>query len=343
MRSKHNNPISATLKGIIDVFRPGGGRFGRLGPEERIDGKVCLVTGANSGLGKAIAAGLAARGGRVIMACRTMNEGAREEIVRRSGNPAVSMRHIDLGDLTVVEGFCDSLAAEGVVLDRVVLNAGMVAGRSRPTVQGFEQVVGVTYVGNFALVNGLLGRGVLPGAPGDAAASDHAPPRLVIVSSEAHRWPRGIDLSRLERRTEYRLSGALTQYAYSKFYLTAFFAELVRRLGPATAPKVGVHALCPGAVNTRIAREAPSWTQPLVRLVFSLFFRSPVQAAEPALYLSCARTLERVSGVYLHVMTRKSIDPRAEAPSFGGMLWERTTTLIARGGGDDDGAREAAR
>ncbi|MBD3242414.1 MAG: SDR family NAD(P)-dependent oxidoreductase, partial [Chitinivibrionales bacterium] len=121
MQSRHSSPISATIKGIADVFRPGSQRVGRLTPDERIDGKVCLVTGANSGLGKAIATGLAARGGRIVMACRTMDEQAREEIVRRSGNPDVSMRHIDLADLEAVRRFCEQLAADGVVLDRVVL------------------------------------------------------------------------------------------------------------------------------------------------------------------------------------------------------------------------------
>lgn len=336
MQSTHSNPLSATLKGIVDVFRSSG-RVGRLSPEDRIDGMVCMVTGANSGLGKAIATQLAARGGTIIMACRTMDQQAREEIVRRSGNDRVTMRHFDLGDLDEVSRFCDSLRDDGITLDRLVLNAGMIASGSRSTPQGFDQVIGVNYVGNFFMVNRLLADGILPLSDGNS------PSRLVVVSSEAHRWPREVTLRHLEQPTSYSMSSALTQYAYSKFYLTAFVSELTRQLDSTGGPLVSVHALCPGAVNSRIAREAPRWTHPLISVVFGLFFRTPERAAEPAVYLCCTPTLEQHTGVYLHVMARKDVDRRASATSFGEKLWARTTELIEGKGirvpGPDDRVR----
>ena len=84
----YDNPFYATLNGILDVIRKGE-RIGSLGALDRIDGKTCLITGANRGLGKAIAIELARAGGHVVMACRSGYPDAAEEVRRRSGSSAV--------------------------------------------------------------------------------------------------------------------------------------------------------------------------------------------------------------------------------------------------------------
>jgi NAD(P)-dependent dehydrogenase (short-subunit alcohol dehydrogenase family) len=210
----------------------------------------------------------------------------------------------------------------------VVLNAAMIAASGRNSPQGFDQMVAVNYVGNFVLVNRLLADGVIPNAT-RAANPVTPPPRIVVVSSEAHRWPRDTGLSCLESAQPYGMNESLMRYAFSKFYLTAFASELARRLSRTQGPDVAVHTLCPGAVNSRIAREAPAWIQPLVRAFLGVFFRPPSRAAEPVLYLSCSRSLDSATGVYLHVMARGEVDPRAADPAFGARLWTRTEELLA--------------
>ena len=84
-----------------------------------------------------------------------------------------------------------------------------------------------------------------------------------------------------------------------------------------------VHALCPGAVNSEIAREAPRWSLPLLRVVFALTFQSPERAAEPALYLTCASAEGAQTGTYLHLMQRKAPAPAAIDEVAGEALWTR--------------------
>lgn len=325
--SRHDNPLSATLSGIVDLMTPQR-PVGTLAPRDRLDGLTCLVTGASSGLGKAIAIGLARRGGRVIIAGRTGEARVRGDIVAASGNPAVELEQLDLADLRSVDGFLQRLEARGAVIDRCILNAGVVPGSSRPTEQGFEEMFAVNYLANFALVTGLLRRNVIRNqtfARSPKPMSRGAGlPRIVFVSSEAHRSAKPVNPESLGVFRDYDLSGSLAEYSRNKLLLTTFFCELARHL----KGDVAVHALCPGAVNTNIAREAPAWSKPLLRLIFAAAFRSPEAAAWAALYLSCSRSIEGRTGIYLHVRTRKPVSPTAENPEAGHQLWQASEQLL---------------
>jgi hypothetical protein len=86
--------------------------------------------------------------------------------------------------------------------------------------------------------------------------------------------------------------------------------------------------LCPGPVNTRIAREAPKLLQPLVGLIL-LFFKSPKKASRPIVFLACSPQIEDDTGIYLHVMNRKEPSDQAKNSDFGKALWEKSRELIA--------------
>ena len=116
----------------------------------RIDGKTCLVTGANSGLGRAAAIDLARRGGHVILACRPGHTETRGEIRRLSGSNTVEMVEVDLADLRSVHHCCDQLAQRGVQIDIALMNAGLVTRESRKTPQGYE----TTFRGEFPVEAG---------------------------------------------------------------------------------------------------------------------------------------------------------------------------------------------
>jgi hypothetical protein len=91
-----------------------------------------------------------------------------------------------------------------------------------------------------------------------------------------------------------------------------------------------VHALCPGAVNTRIAREVPPLLRPLADLVLRLAFRDPFDADGPVVLLAASRELEGQSGLYLHRWTKKAVDVRASNPETGRRLWSASEQLRAR-------------
>ena len=127
------------------------------------------------------------------------------------------------------------------------------------------------------------------------------------------------------------MDGSLREYGFTKLCLTVFATELARRLQTSSGVDVAVHSLCPGIVNTNIAREAPGWMQPLIRVVFPLFSATPTSASEPAIYLCCSRSLEGRTGVYLHLMSEKEPASHAVDPETGDKLWVRTEDLIGNG------------
>ncbi len=316
------NPISAALSGAL-ATRTKQGRTVMLAEHDRVDGKTALVTGANRGLGKAIAVQLAARGARVIMACRSGIPEAGAEVARESGSSEIEMREVDLADLRSVVALAEELAAAQRTLDLVVLNAGVVPSSARPTAQGFELMFGVNYLANVALVERLLSRGVI-------RPHRERPPRLVFVSSETHRDAGPIEFRALGQFTPYDAMGSMKVYGYSKLLLEVYAAELARRLGQGAA----VHSLCPGAVDTDIAREAPTWVKPALGLVMKKFFRTPHEAAKPVIYLCCARELEGRTGRYLHGMTEKQAAGQTRDTAVGQRLLRDSQRLISRALGE---------
>ena len=219
---------------------------------QRIDGKVCLVTGANSGLGKAVAIDLARRGGTVLMACRSGHPEAGEEVKRRSGSSEVRMRKVDLADLASVHRLCDELRDTVPQIHIAVLNAGLMPRRASRSKQGFELMFAVHFLANRVLVDRLLEDGLLKPSDGTNDA-----PRVVLVSSETHRNAEPIDFDRLGAFVNYPFKDGLKHYGQSKLAQCTFAQALSRRLNPEPQVRIAVHALCPGPINSNIAREAP--------------------------------------------------------------------------------------
>jgi hypothetical protein len=90
-----------------------------------------------------------------------------------------------------------------------------------------------------------------------------------------------------------------------------------------------VSALCPGPVNSNIAREAPALFQPLLKLVFRIFFRSPKKACQPVVYLAASGETEGRAMDYLFLLNRKEMDEKATDPDHGRRLWELTEKLVS--------------
>jgi NAD(P)-dependent dehydrogenase (short-subunit alcohol dehydrogenase family) len=331
-RTRYDSPSRATFSGILDLLRRRGGTGG-LEEADRIDGRVCLVTGANRGLGRAVAIELARRGGRVIMGCRSGPAAAEAaaEIRRLSGNPRVETAFLDLSDFETVRSFVKRMHTLGGSLDLLVLNAGVVPRRARRTAQGFEEMFAVNYLANFLLVTRLLESGVVRPEAAPAGRPSPPLPRIVFVSSESHRSAAPLNFDTLGAFQDYGMRGSMAVYASTKLLVSTFAVELSRRLRENGRPSASVHHLCPGPVDSGIAREAPGWIKPLLKVVFALFFRSPRKAAGPVVYLCCARSLEGRSGVYLHLMTEKQPAEQALDDQNGARLWDASARLLAGG------------
>jgi len=332
---RQDGAVTATLAGVVDRLRGGAVDVTPwLDPADRLDGRSVLVTGGNRGLGRAVAQELARRGGRVLLACRSGLPEAADALARESGGTVVGAP-LDLADLDSVVAFVQGLRERRERIDVAVLNAGIVPAASRLTRDGFEEMFQVNYLANVLLVRGLLDEGVLRRRPPEDLAAGPAPaaarrPRLVFVSSESHRSAAPVPPGELGRVRAYDMRGSVAAYGASKLLLEALVAELAGRYaGPAgQGPEVAVHSICPGAVNSGIAREAPVWAKPLLGLVMQAFFRPPEEAALPVVALAAAGVLEGETGRYHHVTVPKDRADAARDPDYTAALWDEAHRLL---------------
>lgn len=151
---------------------------GRQCPSKvRIDGKTVVITGGNTGIGKETAMELAARGGRVIIACRDGVKGAEvvAEIQRTTGNEQVFFKNLDLASVESIQGFSNDVLDAEEHIDILILNAGVMLTPKGLTRERFELQFGINHLGHFLLTHLLLDR-----------LKESAPSRVVVVSSLAH-------------------------------------------------------------------------------------------------------------------------------------------------------------
>ena len=207
-----------------------------------LTGKNYVITGANTGIGKAAALQLAARGGRVILACRSEAKTMPViDEIKAAGNPNAEFMSLDLGSLDSIRGTAAALNARNLHIDGLINNAG-VAGQRGQTKDGFELQFGTNHIGHYLWTRLLLDR-----------VKASAPNRIVIVASNSHLKAKGIDWDAVQQPT--KTYAGLHEYEVSKLCNVLFQRELTRRLGP-NSP-VHTYALNPGRVATDGWRRIP--------------------------------------------------------------------------------------
>jgi len=321
-QSHYKSPVKATITGIRDLFKkhiPAG----ELTEKDRLDGKRVVITGSSSGLGFATAVEMARRGAEVVMAVRSGIPAKGEKVKKISGSDKVSMMFVDLSDVDSIHAFANQLKEKFNKIDILICNAAVVPKKSRKTPQGFEQMFMVNYFAKFLLVNRLLDIDIFNRDKGQV-------PRIIFVASESHRNPREFNLEGFGEYKDFKIGKVMELYGHYKMLMVAFANELSRRLNPGNQTDYSVFSLCPGPVNSNIAREAPKIFQPLLKLTFSLFFRSPEKACEPVIYLAASEDVKGKAIDYLFLMSRKDMDTKATDPGNGKQLWEVSESLRAR-------------
>jgi NAD(P)-dependent dehydrogenase (short-subunit alcohol dehydrogenase family) len=243
-----------------------------------------LITGGNSGIGKASATALAARGARVVITSRDRSRGQRAmlEIRQKSGSMSVGVMDLDLAALESVRSFADNFLARAPRLDVLVLNAGIYAAQRRLTDDGFELMFQVNHLAHFLLTRMLLPR-----------LLQSAPSRIVVVASSSHRQAGPLNFDDLQ--AEHTFAGLKT-YAQTKLCNVLFARELARRLD---GTGVTANALHPGTVRTGWGMEGDS--SGLLRLGLTVarpFFTSPQRAARTTVHLAWSRQAEGITGGY---------------------------------------------
>lgn len=268
-----------------------------------MSGKTCVVTGANSGIGKETALALALRGARVIMVCRNHAKGeeARRKIIGESGNESIDLLLCDLSSFAEVRRLADEITRKYGKLDVLVNNAGIFSLKKDISLDGFEKTFAVNYFAPFLLTMLLL-----PLLKKSVSA------RVVNVSSVAH-FGGHLDLS----ETPWKSSGGMKAYSNSKLALIMFTYELDRRI---KGSNIKVNSLHPGAVATNIWRLPTFITRP--------FMTSAKKGAQTSIYLATSPEVERVSGKYFEKMKAVRSSEESYDETKSRILWETTYRLV---------------
>jgi retinol dehydrogenase-12 len=275
-----------------------------MSEHQDLQGKTFLVTGASSGIGRATAADLARRGGKVFIATR--NEEKTRPVLDELGDSAAHI-HLDLGDLDSVRQCAKEFLALDQRLHGLINNAGL-AGQRGITQSGFELAFGTNHVGHFLLTNLLVDR-----------LKASAPARIVNVSSVAHYSATGIDYDAVRRPTKSFM--ALSEYAVSKFANVLHAQELARRL---EGTGVTAYSLHPGAIASNVWRRVP-WP---IDAVMKIFMKSNEEGAQTSLYCATSPDVANDSGKYYEDCAEKEPSSKA-TPERGAELWEKSEEWTA--------------
>lgn len=299
------------------------GKARRTAAAGPMEGKTVIVTGANSGLGRATTAELLRQHARVIMACRDRvraEEAARElraelGLCARGGGECrgqLLVRELDLASLRSVRSFCQQVLQEESRLDVLINNAGIYQCPYMKTEDGFEMQFGVNHLGHFLLTNLLLG-----------LLKNSAPSRIVVVSSKLYKYGE-INFDDLNSELNYNKSFA---YSRSKLANILFTRELARRL---ENTGVSVNVLHPGIVRTNLGRHIhiPLLAKPLFNLVSWAFFKSPLEGAQTTIYLASSPEVDGVSGKYFGDCKEEELLPKAMDDLIGRKLWDISEVMV---------------
>ena len=327
-QGRFNNAASAVFTGVYELFKKKE-TVRNLNEDDRLDGKTCLVTGGNSGLGFGIATQLALRGAKVIIACRKEYTEKVEEIKKLSQNEEISSRILDLKSFTSIDDFVDGLVAERIHLDISIHNAGVTPPKARKTESGLDEMFMVNYLSKFYLVNKLLEKGVIPKSTSSREEGQKNSAHIIFISSDSHQGASDILIDQLGIFEPYSSPNrGVSLYSYNKLILNTYAVELSNRLKDKNRILVRVNSMCPGPVNSNIIRDAPMLLRGFLKFIFLLFFKNPQKAALPVVYMAAAEEMKNSTGSYLHMNRPKKMDIKCYDSTQGKLLWDKSQSLI---------------
>lgn len=274
-----------------------------------MSGKICLVTGANSGIGKATALGLAKKDSKVVMLCRDEAKGkaAQEEIIQTSGNSDVDLMLCDLSSQTEILDFATEFESKYDRLDVLINNAALVPPNRTETVDGIEMQLAVNYLAPFLLTHLFLD-----------LLKKSAPSRIITVSSSVHAQGK-INFDDLESKNSYSVNGWM-QYCNTKLANIMFTYELARRL---EGTGITANVLHPGTISTNLQRGTK-----ILQWLMKLTFQTPNSGAETSIYLASSPEVEGISGKYFKAKKVKQSSSESYDEDVAKRLWDISAEMV---------------
>ena len=275
--------------------------------------RIAVITGANTGMGKATARALAENGDRVVMVCRSRERGeaALQEVKSQSGNPDVELMICDLSSLDSVNEFCRDFRMKYKQLHVLINNAGVIVPDYRTTSEGYELQFGVNHLAHFLLTDRLLD-----------LLKEGAPARIINVASVAHKSGK-IYFDDVNLKQNY---GAWRAYAQSKLANVLFTYRLAEML---EGSGVTVNCLHPGTVATNIVVKQNSPIGKLIARIMGWLIMPPEKGAETAVYLASSGEVEGITGKYFY---RKKPVPSSRLSydkETAGKLWDLSVKMTS--------------
>ncbi|GAC1445974.1 MAG: SDR family oxidoreductase [Chloroflexota bacterium] len=275
-----------------------------------MDGKICLVTGATSGIGQVTARELATMGATVVAVGRNREKGEAivADIKQQSGSDVVEFMQADLSSQGSIRDLASEFAEKHDRLHVLVNNAGGIFARRETTVDGLEMTFALDHLGYFLLTELLL-----------PILKASAPARIVNVSSVAHTSGK-IDFDDLQSEKRYR---AFRAYKQAKLANVLFTYGLAARLADTDVKETGLH---PGIVATGFAQNSCGVMQRLIKLG-QIFMVGPEKGAETSIFLASSPLVEGVTGAYFVDKAPRRSSRRSYDEAVAQRLWEVSERL----------------
>ncbi len=284
-----------------------------------MQGKICLVTGSNSGIGKETALSLAKMGATVVIVARNKERGekAQKEIVKQSGNNSVDLMICDLSSMESIRQFSKEFKKEYKRLDVLINNAGAVFNKHEVTPEGFERTFAVNYLGPFLLTHELL----------DVLKAS-APSRIINVSSGLSMDGKvNIDDLQGENLTGKKsYSHARSPfYANTKLMLILYTYELAKRL---QGSGVTANVLLPGFTATNLGKNSGSIRSSIMFKMVRPMQQSAKKGAETSTYLASSEEVKGITGKCFEKKKETSTCPASYDEDLQRRLWIKTESLL---------------
>ena len=272
-------------------------------------GKICMITGANSGIGKATAIALARMNATLVIVCRNRERGepALKEIIEKSGNSHIDLLLCDLSSLDSVRKLAATFKSKYQNLHVLINNAGVMLSKRTLSVDGFEMNFAVNFLAPFLLTNLLLD-----------TLKKSAPSRIINVASAAHKYGT-IDFDDLQG--EHKKSRFMGLYGDSKLALILFSYELSKRL---QGTGITLNTVHPGVVNTNLGVDRTHPKKGIVRR----FFKKPEKGAETSIYLASSPEVEGITGKYFANKKEQKSSDDSYNETLRKKLWNIASKMV---------------